>query len=169
MVTAGERSPSNEGEINFLAGPTPRSNVAKDIFISLASIPEAHETQMPSASAENSLEVGACNGLVLVRYKDIRQPFWRQSMSKTSEYFMSGGVRGKLMHLQTETAETAPALVEINDASRNFPHPLQGTIGTARDENEMLGEIPVYRTRRDVVEQASEFKLEGIHSHVMRD
>ncbi len=141
MVTAGPRIPSKEEEINYLAGPTPRSNVVKDLVVSLASIPEAHETlpaEMSTTSAEHPLEIGTCNGLILVRYNDIRQPFWRQSMSKMSDYYMSGGVRGKLMCLQAETENKVSDLIETTAASKNCPRSPQGTIETAHDECKIL-------------------------------
>jgi hypothetical protein len=157
MATGGDNVKSNEGEINFLAGPTPRSNVAKDIVVSLASIPEAHEThtaEMSSTPAEHPLEIGKCNDLILVRYKDIRQPFWRHSMSKMSEYFMSGGVKGKLMCLQAETANKTLAPIETPDLSRKCPHAPQGIVETGRDESKILGETP--RTRPSILWQKLE-------------
>jgi hypothetical protein len=148
IFTTGEKPLSKDGEINYLAGPTPRSNVAKDMVSSLASIPEAHETGMSGTmSAEHPLEAGTCDGLVLVRYKDTRQPFWRQSMTKMSDYYMAGGVKGKLMRLQlqAQSANKVSAPIENPVAPIDCPQASQGTIETARDvsdESKLLGETP---------------------------
>jgi hypothetical protein len=134
--SAGESPRTHLSEINYFSVGRSARNVR------LASVPEAYETQAANRSdtapAQEPLEVGTCNGLVLLRCTDIRQPFWRQSMSKMSEYFKIGGVRGMLLHLQPESANSDSLPV-------NFPGPRapQGLIKTERNEPEctMPGEL----------------------------
>jgi hypothetical protein len=116
------RESSADANANILAGPSPRRKSGRDMHSLLATICELQPTEISPVVQPLLLEENLEG-----QHTSNRQPmfmrhilvqgasFWRASMSANTEYFLSGGVRGRRARLE------ASLVAAVSTAGTNEP------------------------------------------------